>query len=140
MDFQSMTLFERLSLADRHQVKTAVLDPELHRRSIVRNLRDILNTRVGSSPSHADLGVPPPNELLTGYPASANRLLKAIADSIERYEPRLTQVRVVHLPREEGQLSLRFRIAAKMVALGGAPIGLETTVEQNGRIECRSRG
>lgn len=135
-----MTLFERLRQADAGQAKTAVLDAELHRRSIVRNLSDILNTRVGSAPAQHDLGVPPPHEILLGYPSSAKRLLDAIAATIERYEPRLSHVRVVHLPRDEGELSLRFRIAARMIALDGQPIGLETTIEQNGHIECRSRG
>lgn len=135
-----MTLFERMRQAEPGQAKSAVLDPELHRRSIVRNLSNILNTRVGSALAQADLGVPPPHEILLGYPASAKRLLDAIAASIERYEPRLSHVRVVHVPRDEGDLTLRFRIAARMVALDGQPIGLETTIEQNGHIECRSRG
>ncbi|MDA3962592.1 MAG: type VI secretion system baseplate subunit TssE [Planctomycetota bacterium] len=134
-----MTLFERLATAGAGAGKTSVIDPEQHRRSIVRNLRNLLNSRLGTAEAQPDLGVPPPHELLVGYPASANRLLAAIAESVERYEPRLSHVRVIHLPREEGKLELRFRITARMVALGGQSIGLETKVTENGRIECRSQ-
>jgi len=133
----STTLIERLAEAHHGRPRSQVFDAEAHLASILGNLRAILNTRLGSQ-SHPDLGIPPPYELLVGYPHTAAELLRSIAYCIERYEPRLQDVRVTPLAREEHELQLRFRVSAAVSALGGQRLGFETTLDQSGRFQCRS--
>ncbi|MFW5828819.1 MAG: type VI secretion system baseplate subunit TssE [Planctomycetota bacterium] len=134
-----LTLFERLQHAPSRHIQTMAMDADAHKTSIVGNLQRVLNTRLGSAAAQPDLGVPAPHEILINYPASLNKVLAAITNTIETYEPRLQRVRVYHLPPDEDdRLTLRFRITGAVTALGGARIGLETAVDQSGRFNCGS--
>jgi type VI secretion system protein len=131
MPYRPDTLMERLAdggagarLDDRTRL----------RQSILRNLRDVLNTRLGNAPAQPDLGTPPPSELVQDYPACIPRLQKSIAEGIGKYEPRLTAVRVVHI-HEEGALSLQFQITAMLADGSRTPMSFSTQVEHTGVVK-----
>ena len=134
---QMLTLLERLAEPARIAQKTVRADSGAQLVSIGRNLERIFNTRVGSAQAQMDLGLPPPNELIPHWPESAADLQRAIEVCIEKYEPRLTHVRVVPLPIDVEQLQLRFRITARQKGFDD-PVRFETAMGQSGAVTCRS--
>lgn len=132
MPYRPDTLLERLATDPRAPVKGD--DRTRLRQSILRNLRDVLNTRVGNAPAQPDLGTPPPSELVQDYPACIPRLQKSLADCIAKYEPRLTNIRVNHI-HEEGSLSLQFQITAMLADGSRTPVSFSTQVEHTGVVK-----
>lgn len=130
MTLRPATLLERLSAG------AAPADPRAAlRRSILRNLGDVLNARTGHAPAQMDLGTPPPCELITDYPACIPRLTRGIESCIARYEPRLAAVRVTHVPRDDS-LSLHFRIEAVLADGSRTPVSFSTHVDPTGRVSA----
>jgi type VI secretion system protein len=103
-------------------------------RSIVANLQDVLNTRVGSAAAQMDLGTPPPNEIAAQFPASIPRLQLAIRACIERYEPRLRSVDVSFVETVRDTLVLHFQITARLAGEGCDALMFRTTVDAAGRV------
>jgi type VI secretion system protein len=134
---QMFTLLERLADPSRLARKTVRPDGEIQLASIAHNLERIFNTRVGSAQAQMDLGLPPPNELIPHWPESSADLQRAIEACIERYEPRLTNVRVVAMPIDTERLQLRFRITGRQKGFDD-PVRFETAMGQSGAVTCRS--
>lgn len=106
--------------------------------SIMNNLQKILNTRRGSVPIADDFGMPD----FTNFPGEdvsdmARRLESMLKGGIEKYEPRLTNVRVAFEPKAEDNLSLRFKLEADMVRdrKTTVPVEFETVVLTNGQVK-----
>ena len=106
------TLLERIAEPDagRH----LALDTNRLRRSVLAHLRKILNARHGHAPAQPDYGIPDLNEFMFSMPESIPSMQKAIQKSIEKYEPRLTRVKVAWAPDEEDPLNIRFAITARL--------------------------
>lgn len=103
--------------------------------SVLSNLRDVLGSRQGSALAQPDLGLPPPNELRQNYPASIADVQRAIAASITRYEPRLSDVQVTYVQVESEQLVVHFQINATLMVGGRRQtIALETSVDHCGQV------
>lgn len=134
---QMFTLLERLAEPSRIAQRTVRSDSAVQLASIARNLERIFNTRVGSAQAQMDLGLPPPNELIPHWPESSADLQRAIETCLEKYEPRLTHVRVVPLPIDTERLQLRFRITARQRGFDD-PVRFETSMGQSGAVTCRS--
>jgi len=58
--------------------------------SVLDNIQRILNSRAGSLSHLPDYGLPDMGTVLQGLPASAHGLMKDIARTLRRYEPRLS--------------------------------------------------
>jgi len=131
---RSITLLERLSRAARGEAsRTLREDRPAVLRSVLRNLANILNTRVGSAAAQPDLGVPSPHELMQGFPGTVDDARKAIKSCIVTYEPRLTNVVVTSLVDEAGTLAIRFQVTAQLA--GGTtrdPVSFRTAVTPDG--------
>ena len=102
-------------------------------RSVLFNLRRILNSREGAAQAQRDLGLPSPQDLLQNWPSSREGALTAIRRCIQRFEPRLTEVVVRAMP-STGELALSFQIAARLIGPGRIPISLTTAVTPDGRM------
>lgn len=82
--------------------------------SVAGHLAKMLSTRAGSVPIQADYGLPDLNDLRLSLHDSLQRARLAIEHFVAAYEPRLSEVKVLPLPREgttlafalEGQLEL----------------------------------
>ena len=72
--------------------------------SVAAHLGKMLSTRAGSVQTLSDYGLPDLNDMRLSQARSA------IEGFIEAYEPRLSNVRVVSLPRDNDQLRLAFSI------------------------------
>lgn len=70
----------------------------------------MLSTRAGSVQTLADYGLPDLNDMRLSLHDALSQARLAIESFIEAYEPRLTNVRVVSLPRDHDQLKLAFSI------------------------------
>jgi type VI secretion system protein len=57
--------------------------------------------------------------------------------AIQKYEPRLTAVRVTFVPQEEDRLSLRFQIIGKLLTESKTQVYIETVVDSDGKIEIK---
>ncbi|SEM60551.1 type VI secretion system protein [Pseudomonas sp. ok272] len=78
--------------------------------SVASHLAKMLSTRAGSVQTLSDYGLPDLNDLRLSLHDALNQARGAIEDFIEAYEPRLSGVRVVALPRDRDHLRLAFSI------------------------------
>lgn len=78
--------------------------------SVAAHLAKMLSTRAGSVQTLADYGLPDLNDMRLSLHDSLSQARLAIGNFIEAYEPRLSNVRVISLPRDHDQLRLAFSI------------------------------
>ncbi len=78
--------------------------------SVAAHLAKMLSTRAGSVQTLADYGLPDLNDMRLSLHDSLSQARLAIENFFEAYEPRLSNVRVISLPRDHDQLRLAFSI------------------------------
>ncbi len=78
--------------------------------SVAAHLGKMLSTRAGSVQTLSDYGLPDLNDMRLSLHDSLSQARSAIEIFIEAYEPRLSDVRVISLPRDNDQLRLSFSI------------------------------
>lgn len=105
------------------------------RQSILQHLQAMCTTRLGSMLVRPDYGLPSVSEMVHSFPDAIDALAKALVHTIERYEPRLAQVRVRHVPGAVTDLVIRFEVTA--VLRGGEgrdPVRFETRIDTSRRV------
>lgn len=102
------SLFERLN-GDAQQRKGKSLEASAM-ASVAAHLAKMLSTRAGSVQTLSDYGLPDLNDMRLSLHDSLSQARLAIESFIEAYEPRLSNVRVISLPRDHDQLRLAFSI------------------------------
>lgn len=105
--------------------------------SVVKNLRQILNSRQGSALAQMDLGIPAPCEIVLGFPEAVGQLKRTIVAVIEKYEPRLRSVQVFYQPRETEGLVVNFIVSGRL-AHDNTQISLETHFDTAGIIHLEA--
>lgn len=107
------SLFERIREASKPPLRRHSKEAFLH--SILSNLDNVLNTRSGSCCGSPELGIIDLNDDLLKSGEFRNKIKKAIIFCILRYEPRISDVKVMAVA-EDGYapLELRFHIVATM--------------------------
>jgi len=78
--------------------------------SVAAHLAKMLSTRAGSVQTLPAYGLPDLNDMRLSLHDSLQQARIAIERFIEAYEPRLSEVRVISLPRYHDPLSLSFAI------------------------------
>jgi len=78
--------------------------------SVAAHLTKMLSTRAGSVQTLSDYGLPDLNDMRLSLHDSLSQARRAIEKFIEAYEPRLSCVLVIPLPRDDDQLRLSFGI------------------------------
>jgi type VI secretion system protein len=78
--------------------------------SVAAHLAKMLSTRAGSVQTLPDYGLPDLNDMRLSLHDSLIQARESIERFIEGYEPRLSSVRVIALPREFNPLRLSFGI------------------------------
>ena len=102
------SLFERLSgEADK---RLGLSREDCAMASVAAHLDKMLSTRAGSVRTLSDYGLPDLNDMRLSLHDALSQARLAIENFIEAYEPRLSKVRVVSLPRDPDQLRLSFNI------------------------------
>ena len=108
------------SLLDRldHDVKPASYSTQFDWStmlgSVITNVQNMLNTRLGSVKGLEEYGMPDFNDVVNQFPDAISRICYAIRDFLERYEPRLQQVYVYYLPDPDQPLLLKFAVEASL--------------------------
>ncbi len=104
-------------------------------RSVIDHLHRLLNSRDGSVPHLARYGLPDISQVYRTLPGGAESLREAMRLTIEKYEPRLTKVKVtrheIDLPRGR----LEFLLSAQLQ--GAGPIRLQTRFSNSGEASVR---
>lgn len=131
-------LLERLTTWKREPGRREKEDVRRITDSILSHLQRILNTRRGNVLIAEDYGVPDFTDLFHSFPESVRDLEKSIRQTVQKYEPRLTGVRVSFIPQEEDLLSLRFQIVAKLAtAEKKNQVLIETIVDTDGKVSVK---
>jgi len=78
--------------------------------SVAAHLAKMLSVRAGSVQTLSDYGLPDLNDMRLSLHDTLSQARAAIENFIEAYEPRLSKVRVISLPRDHDQLRLAFSI------------------------------
>ncbi len=111
-----LTLFQRIALGEEGAKKQLTLDPDKLRQSIGLHLQNMFNTRQGSAMANDDYGLPDFNDLdmSDGFTSAMNGVKKAIKQHLDKYETRLSKVRVNYIENDDDPLDLRFEIKAQL--------------------------
>lgn len=132
------TLLERLEQPDPPGERQVGLDEERLRESIRRSLQRLLNSRHGGSPTVPDYGTPEFEELFRSGQSADGSLVSQIERTIEKYEPRLRNVRVGFVTEDDEPMRLRFDITAVMMAGDEeTPTVFRSLVETSGRVSVK---
>ncbi|AUR53065.1 type VI secretion system baseplate subunit TssE [Aquella oligotrophica] len=107
--------------------------------SILEHLRNILNTRRGSVLIADNYGMPD----LTNFPGenlaeAVQELEKMMRITIERYEPRLRNIKISYNPDTSDALTLKFGLSAELIVDNGGrqhPIFFETVITSDGMVK-----
>lgn len=103
--------------------------------SVARHLSKMLSTRAGSVQTLPDYGLPDLNDMRLSLHDSLQKARLAIERFIEAYEPRLSQVRVVALPRDKDPLRLAFAIEGQLSVDGvNRPVSFAADLHGNGQV------
>ncbi|HVE38432.1 MAG TPA: type VI secretion system baseplate subunit TssE [Planctomycetota bacterium] len=132
------SILERLNRPRNTATRTATENATELRRSVLRNLANLLNTRTGSAPAQMDLGMPAPSEITHSTPNAVNLMLRNLRACIEKYEPRLRDVEITHVDSSEEVLSLRFQVTARIANRDGVTVSFDTVVNPGGHVKVQT--
>jgi type VI secretion system protein len=111
-------------------------DLEARMESVRRNIIRLLNARQGMSETVPDYGMPALADLLADSENVVRRVQEAIRTTIEKYEPRLRQVRVSHSPDAGDRQTLVFRIDGVLTSPNGQQrVWYQTAIAPGGNLE-----
>jgi len=129
------TLLERLESPPVGQVRSLPGSLGETIDSIRHHLQVMLNSRHGASHTAPDYGTSDFSDFFAGYD-SIDILRREIQRSIEKYEPRLADVRVSFSPREDDPYRIYFEIVASVVSEDEkAPAVFRTVLEGSGEVK-----
>lgn len=132
------TLLERLRKPGDENLRRAGSSVRDRLDSVLGHLQRMLNTRQGNAPAVPDYGVPDLSDIVREFPESRQTLEQAIRRSIERYEPRLADVRVRYAPSEKDILTLTFEVTARLLVDGSKTgISFVTRIDPDGRVDVK---
>ncbi len=134
---QGLRLLERIALMKEHPDLRGIVEEDLIVNSIILNLSNILNTKTGSAQTVPDLGTPDFTNFL-GKPKSEHfeEMKRIIKRVIEKYEPRLSNVKLEDIPDDNDPFSLQFRIEGIVkTEKGDLNIYFVSSIHPEGRVE-----
>lgn len=102
------SLFERLGVEASERIDSSREQQVM--ASVAAHLGKMLSTRAGSVQTLPDYGLPDLNDMRLSLHDALSQARDAIQRFIEAYEPRLSAVKVVSLPRGHDPLNLSFAI------------------------------
>ncbi|WHZ21864.1 MAG: hypothetical protein OJF47_000976 [Nitrospira sp.] len=127
-------LLERLGDERLARSKALRENPQLLAESVLRHLRRVLNSKPDQVLIQPEYGMPDLMEFDQDQPAAVEEVQASILRSIERFEPRLRNVSVTHVPSEAGQSILRFEIAGTLVTERQQQVEFHTEINPAGRV------
>ncbi|MCF8104190.1 MAG: type VI secretion system baseplate subunit TssE [Desulfohalobiaceae bacterium] len=138
---QGLRLLERLQKMEEDPDSRGVWDAQEIRESVFLHLLEILNSKQGSALIADDIGMPDFTDIVGDFRAETfARLEKYIIRVIGKYEPRLDQVKVRALPKDDLMLSLRFKVEGVInFKRTSIRVSFETIVDPEGKISLSEK-
>ncbi len=99
-------------------------DHEARLLSVIGNLTHLFNSRKGALEHLPDYGLPDLGSLYRGMPDSVDDLRRNVRETVEKYEPRLSRIRVKAQPSESTEMHLSLVLTAE---LDGERVRFKTT-------------
>lgn len=131
-------LLDRIRELARNPSRSVTEDTSRTIRSVQAHLQRILNTRQGNVPIADDYGIPDFTDLMSGYPESRRAIERTIRDTIQKFEPRLQNVRVSFLEEVDTTLTVDFQISAQLVSSGQKhPVVFDSILDAGGQITVK---
>ena len=91
-----------------------------------------MNTRAGESVTVPDYGLQDLTDVVNELPEGIHTIQQGIRAVILKYEPRLSNVSVRHLP-DDSAFALRFEVVARVKDSKRSLIRLQTAMQSDGR-------
>ncbi|WP_311968389.1 type VI secretion system baseplate subunit TssE [Pseudomonas baltica] len=130
------SLFERLS--GEASKRNGLSHEACATTSVAAHLAKMLSTRAGSVQTLPDYGLPDLNDMRLSLHDSLTRARSAIEKFIERYEPRLSKVHVISLPRDQDPLKLTFAIEGLLEVQGiRRQVSFSAKLDGSGKVKVR---
>lgn len=135
--FKGRTLLERFRDPRSDEQLTLARNTAALADSILQHLTRMLNTRRGGPLIHPDdYGMIDLSDVINNYPDSISDVQKAIRTAIDKYEPRLRDVRVEYVESGEDILTLKFKITARIALEKGRElVSFETFIKPTGQVQ-----
>jgi len=106
--------------------------------SVLSHLKKMLNTRQGHVLTQPEYGLPDMTQFVQNLPEMVKVSLTSIQNSIERFEPRLRNVVVRHLPNPDNITNLWFEIRAELVTeREETSVSFQTLVNPSGHTDVK---
>jgi type VI secretion system protein len=99
--------------------------------SIMDHLTRMFNTRRGITPHLKEYGLPDVSEIYRKMPHGMEELQQAIVTAVEKYEPRLTRVRVTPREHDKSYHRMIFILTAELKGTGQR-VRFQTTFASSG--------
>lgn len=106
--------------------------------SVCKHLTQLLNARRGVLEHLGDYGLPDVEDLYEGLPYSQQTLANEVKRTIEKYEPRITNLIVRPIDIKEENCVIRFEIRAQLKT--GEIIRLNTKFASGGKANVNAGG
>ena len=132
------SLLERFRTPEPDAQRTIHQDTRRLTESVMENLRKLLNSLHGNSPTVGEYGIPAMVDLLHDFPDAIGRMRKAVKTTIERHEPRLRRVNVRPIDSPDDAMALNFEITAELVTDDEkANVSFSTRIDGLGHVKVR---
>ena len=129
-------LLNRIRTHEGESSRRATKDPDKVISSVLHHLQMILNTRQGDVPIAEDYGIPDITSFRHTIPFSIREIENSMSRTIEKYEPRLKEVRVKFISQEEDRLTVSFQIHARIVLEDQKePVMFKSQIDSYGKIK-----
>jgi type VI secretion system protein len=137
---QDLTLLERVYAMEKGEKNLGTHDNARLYRSLIRHLRALLNTRRGSVPIAPDYGIADMTDLGSSFTEeSAEDLKTDLERLVERFEPRLHDVKAQYTPMPDMPLAAVFSLDASIRTESGVmPLRFQTILDAAGTVRIRS--
>lgn len=107
-----------------------------YRQSVLADISSLYNTQQGTVLIADDMGVPDFASLLNRFgPKEVDVITQSLREVTEKYEPRMRNVRVSFLPRDDEHEVLRFSVSGSLEFQGqDIPIEFSALIQGNGTV------
>ena len=129
-------LLERVAHMERDaSYRPDVLNADVELRSILTYIQNILSTKQGSAIISYDFGIP---DVTNFHDKSYGQYIKDMEDSligtIIKFEPRLTNVKVIYDEQAEKTTMMHFKIQAQLRNYEDIDVVFQTVINPDGKV------
>lgn len=110
----ALSLFERIDSDTPVTASSAIPDVSEQTALVSRHLEKLFNTHEGDAMVSPRYGLPDFNDVASRHIDVVKNIRREIRERVEQYEPRLSQIRVMHRANPDHPLNLEFSIHAQL--------------------------